>query len=513
MIFVPTESLARQGVVVYSSGAELGYVEEQADLLAWSLRTGVPLLGPQSTGVVRPSSSLTALTARLRAPAVHGRVALVMQSAGLLGGTLNALLERRIGIHTAVSIGNAAVLGLDRLGQHLLQDPDVGALGIYVDTLPSIDGLVALARDADERDVPIVLAVGGSSEAGSAGVLSHTGELATPHRVIEGIADQYGVILVADTDELVWSLEAIAQVGFARPPAGGVGVFSTSGGGAIMLADAMESAGVALPLPTPAVQEELSRNRPIISYNPFDVGAAAFDKADSLLDAMSQFAGDANFGVIISVATIGLPTRTEMEPYVAATQTFVDVVRSAGKLPMIVAPVASVAGSTGPELAEWPNVPLATGIKEGAAKARALCVWGNGRGLADAEARWPEDDRRTSVAAQPVHASVISGLQAQAELEGLVARWPREITVSSVEEAQAAASELSFPVVAKAEAGLAHRLASGGLLRGVDSWTPQLPRWTTSCESSVARCRSWKRSRTTSSTRSASNETSDVDRC
>jgi len=114
-----------------------------------------------------------------------------MQSADCWGD-VNALSQRGVGIHTAVSIGNAAVIGYGPLAAHLIEDDEVRAVAMYVDTLASMDELIAVARRAQELEKPIVLCVGGRSDAGSVAVQSHTGALATSHRTLKGVATSSG---------------------------------------------------------------------------------------------------------------------------------------------------------------------------------------------------------------------------------------------------------------------------------------------------------------------------------
>jgi succinyl-CoA synthetase alpha subunit len=386
-----------QGVVVYASGAESGFAAVEEQLSEWSRATGVPLLGPQATGIARPAQGLVALTAPLRAAPVAGRLGVIMQSAGLLGGTLNALWQREIGVHTAVSLGNSAVLDYADLAGHLADQDDVGGLAIYVDGLSGMDPLIEIAVRAQRRDKPVVLCVGGRSDAGSAAAQSHTGALATPRRVLEGIADQYGIVLVDDTDELVWTVEAFEQMDYRRPRPGGVGIFSTSGGGAIMLADAMSAAGAELPLPGEQTRAALSRKKEVVSFNPFDVGAAALDDPAEVASALETFAGDPAFSVVVSVATVGVPTRTGMEAYVRQTTGLVDGVRAVGKQPLIAAPVAGAVGRVGPELAGWAGAVVAQGSKEASVKARSICAWG---ARADVSAPLPTAPARPPVSQQ-----------------------------------------------------------------------------------------------------------------
>jgi acetyltransferase len=107
-------------------------------------------------------------------------------------------------------------------------------------------------------------------------------------------------------------------------------------------------------------------------------------------------------------------------------------------------------------------VPVAQGAKEAAVKTRVICDW----------AVRPDVGEATNIPAGPSYPegaplTVISGVGAERELAALAAHWPAAHAVSAAGDVTAALAGLRLPVVAKAEAGLAHRAASGGVLRGL----------------------------------------------
>ena len=449
-----------QGVVVYAGGAEAGHADAQDALKLWAIRSRVPLIGPQSVGISNLDSGLLSIVVPLRAEPIVGNVALVLQSAGLLGGTVNACFQRGIGLHSAVSIGNAVVVSASRMASHLLEEDGVKALGMYVDGIQSADELIDVARLALAREKPVALLVGGSSEAGSVAVRSHTGQLATSRRVVEGIAKQYGVVMVNDNDELLWALEAFAATGFRRPPRGGVAVLASSGGAGIMMADVLGAVDVPMPLPSKETQSALSKDRPIVTFNPFDVGARSLDDPEMLRATLRTLAGDPAYGVVVTVAAAGLPSSEGMEAHLRQANVFVEAVRSTGKLPFLAQPVVGGSDANARPPATFPGVPLGVGSKETGAKVRALWLWAH---------QPPSSDPRAShaQAIPPGEPTVVSGPAATARLASLAARWPTEILVARDADPEAAVAGLRYPVVAKAEAGLAHRAVSGGVLRGI----------------------------------------------
>lgn len=457
-------------VVVYAGGAESGNAATQEDLVSWALKNDVPLIGPQSTGVIALAASCVALATPFRTDLSPGGIGLVTQSAGLLGGVLNSLATRRVGIRTAVSIGNAALLGLPEFGRALLNDPEVRALGVYVDAIGSSQVLFDLTACAEQEQKPIVLAVGGISEAGKLAVLSHTGELATDRNVLDGLAKQCGIVLVQDADELIWSLEAIAATGFRRPREGGAAIYTTSGGGGIMMADVFDAARVPLAPVTDHVVQTLTAERAMTTCNPFDAGAAALGKAGEQRETLATLAGDPNISILVCASNIGLPPATGLAMYSGMVDMFVEVVQQAGKTAMVAA-TAAMGVQQNSALASWPGVCTAAGAKEAAVKVRSLLRWANGvagQPLPVGVGPHPEPAADTTSASRHPQPVVVSGAQATQALARLGVRWPREVTVSTLAEADAALAVVGVPVVLKVEAGLAHRLKAGGVLQGLN---------------------------------------------
>jgi acyl-CoA synthetase (NDP forming) len=454
------------GVIVYSGGSESGFDEFEEALVRWSESSGVPVLGPQSTGILRSNGSLFAVTAPLREPVKSGGFAVLAQSAGLLGGILNSLQERKIGVSAAVSLGNSRVVDYATVGRHLLSEDDCRGLAIYVDAVPSIEPLIRLAQAAQRLNKPVVLDVGGSSESGSIAAQSHTGSLASSHRILRGISEQLGIIFVHDADELVYAIEAIEESEYRRPAPGGLGLITTSGGAAIMLADVMSSHDIPLPTPSESVRDRLSQSRPVSLFNPFDVGAAAFNDVGEMNRALSDFASEPGFSVVASVYAVGIPIGKAMDAHVRQCDDFVRIVSAAGKQAMIVSPVLGQAGVQDEQSKAWPGVPIAAGSKEAAAKAQTLISWGqpfDGSLLA-------HERLSTSPVVQPTdRVRLVSGAAAQERLSGLAGAWPAVVTVATPEQLDRVLPGLTYPVVAKAEADLPHRAKQGGVLVGIPS--------------------------------------------
>lgn len=423
------------GVVLFAEAShESGGFEFGA--AHWGRQHGVAILGPQSNGLVSSAGGLNGLLIPMVEEIKTGHVALLAQSGGILGGLVKFLCQRGIGIHSAFEYGTAAMISPWQLGRWLLKKPEVQLLALYADGVDSIAEFSSLLDAARAAGKPLVLMVAGASAAARAATVSHSGMAATPRRILEGLAAQHRAVLASDLDELAWSVEVIAAAGFRGPVAGGVAVFSDSGGGAIAMAEALAIAGV-----------------PLAPPNPFDFGSASMGHAVEQADAIGAVAADEAFGTFAFASTIGTGQR-EQSVHFGQAHDFAESVSALGRQAFIASSLPFAEGAHGaPAGALYGN-----GSKESAVKLRALSQLG------------------TPLVGNPAPLSttlsdsteVVSGDRAREELASLpIIIWPAQVTVDLDQELPE--PMLRLPVVVKTEAGLAHRARSGGVLTGVST--------------------------------------------
>lgn len=445
------EARQARGVVVFSGGfAERGNIEAQDRLTQWSVRTGIALFGPQSIGFLSPVHGINVLDGSLRGRIEPGRVAVVSQSGAVLIQLTNTIIEREIGLHSAFSLGGGAVMDYRTLAEVLLDDPDVGAVGMYVENVGSVAGFAALAQRAAALGKPLVLQLAGLSERGQALAASHTGAIATPARLIKGIAEQYGVSLVTNLDALAASLEALQTGGFQRWGDGRVGLYTGSGGLGITFSDEASATDIPVPQPTRetviALQGEDHADAP---SNPFDMGAGLLGAIDNFRSMVSTFVGDDLIDIAVQLFDLPAP---ELAAQVAWIDEGIRLTREAGKLPMVgtgidrrgVIPATVLGG----------DVVVGLGMGEIIAKLQALATWSRGEAGAAQE----------HVDIVGTATRVVLGDEMREILSPVPLSWPREWLVARDADVAAALSGAPFPLVAKAEAGLAHRAKAGGVL-------------------------------------------------
>ena len=127
-----------------------------------------------------------------------------------------------------------------------------------------------------------------------------------------------------------------------------------------------------MPLPSKETTAALSKDRPIVTFNPFDVGARSLDDPEMLRETLRTLASDPAYGVVVTVAAAGLPSSEGMEAHLRQANVFVEAVRSTGKLPFLAQPVVAGSGTN----ARPPASPGALVRKQGdRTKVLALWLW------------------------------------------------------------------------------------------------------------------------------------------
>lgn len=207
--------------------------------------------------------------------AVRGGVAVLAQSGGLAFSVFSRGVALGIGFSHVISLGNELDIDVLDCVEYLITRPEVKVIGMYVEGFHRPERLGEVAEAARSAGKSLVIGKAGSSDAGKAAALSHTGHLAGEAAVYEAAFRRHGVIQVGDQEEL---LDICAALATAKPLAGSrVAIVSWSGGSAVWTADALDRSGFSLPELDPDRQEELGQILPPFASlrNPIDVTGAS----------------------------------------------------------------------------------------------------------------------------------------------------------------------------------------------------------------------------------------------
>lgn len=238
----------------------------QDELVELADELGMLIVGPNGQGLVSTPSSLCAQIVAPYPPA--GRIGIASQSGNFVSSFMNLSRQSGVGVSRAVSVGNAAQVGVLDALEFFADDPHTSVGLIYVEGIP--DGREFAERlGAVARRMPVVVLKGGTSASGAQAAASHTGSLATDDRVFDGMCAQFGIVRAATLTE---AFDCAATLVSQPLPSGPrTAVVTTVGGWGVVTADALSHTGLELvELPTDLrdhldtlLPPRWSRNNPI----------------------------------------------------------------------------------------------------------------------------------------------------------------------------------------------------------------------------------------------------------
>ncbi len=267
LIILPTrlvaetlEACAEQGIrraIVVSGGfAELGTDEGRAlqgEIVETAERHGIRFLGPNCIGVVNPHLRFN--TTFFEYTCDPGFIGMVSQSGSFITQMFDHLGRYGLGFSTGISVGNEANIDLVDGMEYLAACPRTRVIGLYIEAIRRGRDFIEAARSIVPHK-PVVAYYVGGSEAGSKAGRSHTGAMAGPDALYDGVFRQSGVIRASSVEELFdfcWALGASV-----RPEGRGAIIQTHSGGPGAAAADACGRAGVSLPALAPHTLERLA---------------------------------------------------------------------------------------------------------------------------------------------------------------------------------------------------------------------------------------------------------------
>ncbi len=187
------------GLVVFAGGfGETGSdgAALQADLAEQAHAEGTRVLGPNSGGVIRRSKGLAAsfLTCldRNAGEIRSGPVGLVTQSGGTGSYIHNLAAARGGGLALSVSTGNEADIQMGEAISAVSVLDEVKVVLALIETVRDGAVFIEAVRDSVARGKPVVACRIGTGDRGRALMTSHTGAMAVPEQVLEGVLESLG---------------------------------------------------------------------------------------------------------------------------------------------------------------------------------------------------------------------------------------------------------------------------------------------------------------------------------
>jgi acetyl-CoA synthetase (ADP-forming) len=226
----------------------------EKELVAAAKKHGMRFLGPNCIGVTTPGRNLN--TTFMSYEGAPGFIGMASQSGSFVTQMFNYLSRHALGFSTAFSVGNEADIDIVDCMEYLCACPDTRVIALYIEGIRRGRAFVEMARSIVPKKPIVALYVGGS-ETGKRAGLSHTGALAGPDRLYEGIFRQSGIIRAQSIIELFdicWLLGSPQRAADRR-----VLIQTHSGGPGAEAADACGRAGLELPPLSPETIERLGQ--------------------------------------------------------------------------------------------------------------------------------------------------------------------------------------------------------------------------------------------------------------
>jgi len=281
MLVVPThlipemiEAFGRLGTrhaIIISAGfketGKTGIALEQ-QLGAIAHKYNLRFLGPNCMGILNMQIPLN-LTA---APIMDGKgpLGLISQSGTYIAQTRSYLLKRGIRLSKAISVGNEADIDIIDALEFLGADPETRAIGLYVECIRRAAEFLETARRVS-RHKPIVAQYVGGTTAGARSGASHTGAVAGPDNIYDGLFAQAGVIRVDSIESVYLTGHTLAT----QPELKGkrIAILTNSGGPGTAMATTLEGCGLEVPALDAALQTKIGEHLPghASTGNPVDL--------------------------------------------------------------------------------------------------------------------------------------------------------------------------------------------------------------------------------------------------
>ena len=301
------DSLGHKGcraVIVFSAGfAEMDAAGAAAQdrLTAVAKRHGIRLLGPNCLGVFNDSIRFygTFTASFEKGWPIPGRIGVASQSGAYGTHVFAAALDRGLGMQVCITTGNEAEVALGDVLGWMAQAPEVDVICAYAEGIRESAQFVAALELARRNRKPVVMMKVGRSQLGGAAAQSHTASIAGDDAVTQAVLDEFGVVRARTTEEML----DIAYAASRRiyPARNTLGVLTVSGGAGVLISDAAEAAGIAMPPMPEAAQEKLRALVPFCApRNPVDCTAQVTNNLPLITEFAESVATDGGYTSILS---------------------------------------------------------------------------------------------------------------------------------------------------------------------------------------------------------------------
>ncbi len=309
--------LGVKGAIVLTAGfaevSEAG-AAVQAEMVAAAKAAGMRMMGPNCLGLfnARIGYFPTFTSSVETGWPLPGRIGIASQSGAYGTHLYTAARNRGIGVPICVTTGNESDVTIGDVIGWLAEDPDTDVIAAYAEGIREADSFTAALAAARAARKPVVLMKVGRSGLGAKAAQSHTASIAGDDAITDAVLEEFGVIRARTTEEML----DIAHLATRRiyPARGTLGVMTVSGGAGVLISDAAEACGVAMPEMPEHAQKKLFD---LISFcaprNPVDCTAQAFNEFPKVGQFLDSVCADGGYSTVLGFfsQTGGAPSVAE----------------------------------------------------------------------------------------------------------------------------------------------------------------------------------------------------------
>lgn len=455
--------------IIFSAGFAEGGEEglaAQREIARIAAESGMVVEGPNCLGMTNYVAGVPLTFVETPALKLEDRpgVGIVSQSGAMAVVLGTTLMSKDLGISISVSTGNEAASGVEDYVEYLLDHEPTRVVAMIVEHFRQPKRFLTLAEQARAEGKTIVLLHPGKSSAARKSAETHTGAMAGDWQVMKTLVERAGVVLVDSLEELGDVTDLALRCGALS---GGTAVLTESGAFKALTLDLCEEIDLELPELGAATAAALRSAIPdfIGVSNPMDLTAQALVDPDLYRRTLEPLLADGMFGSVVLgiIQTDEATSRLKFEPLIDAIETL------RPSKPVIFAGLDEGA----PVPPEYPARLRALGIPYFPSPDRAF------RALSRlSQSRIADHAGASTIAAKLPMGGVIPEYRAKEVLAQLGMPFPKGGFVTTLDEAQAMAARVGYPVVLKAQsARLSHKSDAGGVVLNLGDETALANGW------------------------------------
>lgn len=250
---------------------------ELQDLLArLALEARMPVIGPNTFGIINLHRRLNASFTPQFSQLPKGHISLVSQSGGMSHLLAFAAMRQHIGFSKIIGLGNRLTVDFAEMVAYLMEDPETRVIILYLEGLDDPRRLIGVARKYRGKK-PIIAYKTGRASSGDRASLSHTGSLAGKQEIYEGALKQAGILCLQETELFLDAAHALAKSPVLKGKR--VAILSGQAGPGMAACDICEAEGLEISAFRPRTQQMINERLPPLALrtNPVDLGPAWYN--------------------------------------------------------------------------------------------------------------------------------------------------------------------------------------------------------------------------------------------